>query len=670
MKNHFSIPFTDPIAIIFLMFSLILFAPIFSQRLKIPGIIGLIFAGILVGPNSLNLLSKNIGVTIFSTIGLLYLMFLAGLEIDIKSFQKNKNRSLVFGLLTFSIPFTIGCSVFYILLDKQIFSTLFVAIMFSTHTLLSYPIASRFGLSKTEVVTITTGGTIITDSLVLFILTILSSVTKDKLDAYFWLRFLGLVLVFMFVVVRLVPIASQYLFKKIRGDSGIQYLFVLFILFFSAFGAELAGLEPMIGAFLSGLVLNKFIPHTSALMNRILFIGNTLFIPFFLISVGMIINIKAFFSGIGAIVIAVALITVAITSKFLAAYFTQKIFKYSNNERNLIFGLSNSHAAATIAVILVGHQLKWLDETILNATVLLILVSCIVSSFVTQSASKKIVIQELEATHPQTADKQEKILVSLSNPSTMERLLDFSFLIKNSKPSQPIYPLMIVLDDDMYEKKVMAGFAAMEKAIFHASATETLLEPVIRVDLNPANGISRAIKEISITKTIIGWNEKPSKVDFLFGTLLENLLNLTDKMLIVTRCSYPLDRIGKVQVWFMESAELEFGFSDWVSMVVTLVKNTNANLVFNGNIQTIQAIRSIQKNLKNTVYNSLPDILAANFYLESVSENDLVIFIAARQGAISYQPSNENLRKMVLKYSDRCNFVIVYPEQKSENRTI
>lgn len=366
LTHEFELPLANPVLVFSLILFIILLAPILLRKFNIPGIIGLIVAGVLVGPFGLNLLEKNSAIELFSTIGLLYIMFMAGIELDLNEFKSNRNGSLLFGLFTFAFPLGIGFPVCYYLLGYDFDASFLTASMFATHTLVAYPIVSALGIAKNRAVAITVGGTMLTDTAVLIILAVFIGKNEGTLNAGFWMT-LGISLsIFSAIVLILIPKIAKWFFKKLEGEKHSHYIFVLSMVFLAAFLAELAGVEPIIGAFLAGLGLNKLIPHSSALMNRIEFIGNSLFIPFFLISVGMLVDIAVIFSGPMALIIAGTLSVVALFGKGVAAWFTQLVLRYTPTQRNLIFGLSSGHAAATLAVILVGYRAGILDENILN----------------------------------------------------------------------------------------------------------------------------------------------------------------------------------------------------------------------------------------------------------------------------------------------------------------
>lgn len=398
-----SLPFTNPVVIFSLVLFIILFAPILFNKIKVPHIIGLIIAGVIVGPYGLNLLKRDSSIVLFGTVGLLYIMFLAGLEIDLAEFKRNKMRIFVFGMLTFLFPLIFGTLASYYLLGFGFLSSLLLASMFSTHTLVSYPIVSKYGVIRNQGVSLAVGGTMITDILALLILAGVAGMTKENVSASFWLQLSFSTLVFVSIVFAIFPLVIKWFFKNFT-DGVSQYIFVLAMVFLASFMAEAAGVEAIIGAFFAGLVLNKFVPHGSLLMGRIDFVGNALFIPFFLISVGMLVDVTVLVKGWGALKVAGIILVVALLTKYIAAWLTQKIFKLKAVEGKMIFGLSASHAAATLAIILVGYNIitgetasgepiRLLNEDVLNGTILLILVSCGVSSFVVESAARKMSLE-------------------------------------------------------------------------------------------------------------------------------------------------------------------------------------------------------------------------------------------------------------------------------------
>lgn len=391
LSTIFKLPLTLPIPTFSLILLIILISWILFKKFKIPTIISLIISGTIVGPFGLNLIQNNSAVSLFSTIGLLYILFIAGLELDLNKFKQYRHKSLIFGLLTFFIPLTIGFPICYYLLGYDFSASLLISSMFATHTLVAYPIVSRMGVSKNQAVAITVGGTILTDTAVLILLAVIVSGKQGSLNYSFWLTLLVSLLIFSIIMFKLVPIITKWFFANFEDEKYSHYVFLLAMVFIASILAQIAGLDAIIGAFFSGLALNRFVSEDKILMSQVEFIGSALFIPFFLISVGMIVNLPLVFSSSRTVMIAAILTVIAIVGKWLAAFFTQKIFHYSGNQRNLIFGLSSSHAAATLAIIMVGYKAGIIGDYMLNGTILLILVTCVVASFVTEQAAKNII---------------------------------------------------------------------------------------------------------------------------------------------------------------------------------------------------------------------------------------------------------------------------------------
>lgn len=660
-----SFPLSNPVLIFSLVLFVFLFVPLLLNKLKIPSIIGLILAGVLIGPHGFNLLERSSSIVLFGTVGLLYIMFLAALELDLNEFNKNKNRSLVFGALTFIVPLSIGTIVCYYFLKLELPSSILVSSMFSTHTLVAYPIASRLGITKNEAVTIAVGGTIITDTAVLIVLAIISGSAQGSLNYIFWMKLIGSLTLFSIFIFYGYPKIGSWFFRNIKGESTSDYIFVLAMVFTAAFLAEFAGVEPIIGAFMAGLALNRLIPHNSALMNRIGFVGNALFIPFFLISVGMLVDLKVLFNGTYALIVATTLIIVAFVGKYIAAFVTQKIFNYSTIQGNLIFGLSSAHAAATLAVILVGYNLKLVDENILNGTILLILITCLVSSFVTENSGRKLALLEMDIS-PEFKETPERILVPISNPSTIEHLTDLAIMMKDQQSRLPIYPLAVVKDDEEAKEKIMISNKMLENVTRHASASDISVQIVTRVDLNISNGILRAIKELLITEVILGWNGKISTQDKIFGTLLDALLEKAGQMILVTKVFSPLNTINKIYVVLPDNAEFEQGFLLWLIKIKTLAKHVRADIIFYCPTSSLEMVKKMHNERKPTTNaNYLSFSNWGEFLLppKNLRNTDLLVIISARKGSISYNSYLDTVPSLLSEYYEKTNFIILYPEQ-------
>lgn len=663
--NHFLneyLPVRNPVLILALTLLIILFSPLLFRRFRIPGIIGLILAGVIIGPNSLHIIESTNSFELLSKTGLLYIMFLAGLEIDMQEFQHNRNKSIVFGAFTFLIPITIGYFVCIYIFHFSLWSSVLLASMFSTHTLLSYPIVSNMGIVKNRAVQVTFGGTIITDSAVLILLGVITNIVTGEMDPAFWFRITLSLGLLVFATLYLLPRISRWFFRNIEAQASSHYIYVLAMVFTSGFLSELAGVEPIIGAFLAGLGLNKVIPHTGILMNRVIFIGNTLFIPFFLISAGMLVDLKLFFNGTSALVFAGILCVVGLFTKYLAAWLSALIYKYTRYERNIMFGLSVSHAAATLAIIKVGFDIGLFDQNVINGTIILILISCLVSSFVTERAARKIAIQEKEVVR-RVSDRPERILIPVSNPDNIQRLIDLALLIKDPNSSEPLYPLSIVEDDADADEKINLVRKVIEGVAEQIASGDKKVEVLKKVDLSIVDGIVRTAKAYNITDILITYKPNQSPSNIMFGNVAGNLIVKSKQAIIISKILQPLNTFRRLTVLLSPNAELENGFPRQAIKINTILRQLGNNAVIYGSESTLTHFANVIGDRKQSFYKYFPVSTFEDFDpVGSVKEDDLFIFLSARKQTLSYDFHIENMYKRINKNNEYTSFVILYPE--------
>lgn len=673
LMHEFKLPLENPVLIFSLILFIILLSPILLRKINIPGIIGLIIAGVIIGPHGLNILEKNSAIDLFSTIGLLYIMFIAGLELDMNEFKSNKNKSLLFGFFTFIFPLGIGFPVCYYLLEYDFNASFLTASMFATHTLVAYPIVSKLGVSKNQAVAITVSGTILTDTAVLIILAVIMGNSQGNLNAQFWIR-LGVSLsIFSAIMFLIIPRIAKWFFSKLESEKHSHYIFVLSMVFLAAFLAEVAGVEPIIGAFVAGLALNKLIPHSSALMNRIEFIGNSLFIPFFLISVGMLVDVSVILSGPTALIVAGTLSVVALFGKWIAALITQLIFKYSKAQRQLIFGLSSAHAAATLAVILVGYKAEILDENILNGTIILILITCIVASFATEKAAKKIVIESEDNTDELIKSygaHSEHILLPIADVSNIEKLLEFAIFIKDKKSANPVSILSVVSNNEEAEINILKARNKLEEFVMQASASETKVNVITTIDHNPVSGIARISREIMADIIVLGWPQRTGFFDKIIGEKVDGILSNTDKTTFVCHLEKPLVLHKRIVIVAPPLTEHENGFDLWLGKTAKFAQELSISIILYCNEATEKAVQKSYKKAKLTAsmtinpFTDWDDFLVLSRYIH---EDDLFIFISARKGATSYFGVLENIPTKLEKHFKTNSRLVIYPQQFTDN---
>lgn len=664
IKDFFNqyLPVTNPVLILSLTLLIILFAPLILKRFRIPGIIGLIIAGVIIGPNTLHIIEKSTSFELFSKTGLLYIMFLAGLEIDMQEYKQNRAKSLVFGALTFFIPIIIGYIVCIYVFEFTMWPALLLASMFSTHTLLSYPIVSNMGIVKNRAVQVSFGGTIITDSAVLILLGVITNVVGGEINTMFWIRLVGSLGLLGFSVLYFLPKVSRWFFRNIEGQGSSQYIYVLAVVFISGFFSELAGVEPIIGAFLSGLALNRVIPHNSILMNRVIFIGNTIFIPFFLISAGMLVDLSLFFKGTNALVFAGILSIVAISTKWFAAQVTGFIYKYTKHEKRVMFGLSASHAAATLAVIKVGYDIGLFDQNVINGTIILILITCMVSSFVTERASREIAIEENENSK-KIIDRTERILIPVSNPENIARLIDLSLMIKDSKSQEPIYPLSIVEDTAEADERINVVKKVIDGVVEQISSGDKKVQVLKKVDLSIVDGIARTAKAYNISDILISWKAQQSSSTIIFGNIADNLLLKTKQSIIISKIIQPLNTYNKVILVLTPNAELESGFNLVVRKINTILKQIGTGSVIYGQQKTIDAFIKLVNDKKKEFYNYLTvTSFDDSDIVDKVNTDDLYVFLSSRKQTVSFDFHVDNMPKSLNKNSEFSSYILFYPE--------
>lgn len=674
---NFNFPLDNPVLLFALLLFIILFTPIVLNKIKIPQLIGLILAGALIGPHGFNLMLRDSSIVLFGTVGLLYIMFLAGLEIDMGDFKKNSGKSFLFGMYTFLIPMGLGTVVGYYFLEYSLPTSVLLASMFASHTLISYPIVSKLGIAKNRAVNITVGGTVVTDTLALLVLAIIVGMSTGEITNEFWTRLSISVVIFALIVMLVFPIIGRWFFKR-YDDNISQYIFVLGMVFLASFLAEAAGIEAIIGAFLAGLALNRLIPLTSPLMNRIEFVGNALFIPFFLIGVGMLIDYQAFFKDFETIKVAITMTVIALGAKFIAAWLTQKTFKFSADERRLIFGLSSAQAAATLAAVLVGYEviigetatgepIRLINESILNGTILMILITCTVASFVTQKGATNLTMAAATETEEEEGDvHQERILIPVSNIENTEELVNLSVTVKSEKNKKGLYALNIITNTDGGADKESEKLAkkVLNKATVTAAATDNELQELLRYDLNISNAISGVAKEHKITDLILGLHIKKSISESFLGSLTEGVLAKCNTTTLIYKPVQPMATIKRHVIAVPPKAEKEIGFPFWLLKVWNLAKNTGATLKFYGTEETLKYIKEIrEKNPIEAEFEVFSDWNEFLILSRDVKQNDNLLIVMSRKEKPSYNEAMSKIPNYLNKYFQENNFILIYPMQ-------
>lgn len=674
--SHFILPFEDPVLKFLVVLIIILFAPLLLNKIKVPHLLGLIIAGAAVGPNGFNILTRDSSIVVTGTTGLLYIMFLAGLEIDLAEFKKTKWKSLGFGAYTFLFPFIFGIIAGHYLLGFNWLTTFLFSSLFSSHTLISYPIVSKLGITRNGAVTSTVGGTMITDVLALLVLAIVVGMTTGEVNSVFWTKITVGLIAFALIVLFGFPIVGRWFFKKV-DDRISQYIFVLVMIYLASLLAELAGVEPIIGAFLAGLALNGLIPRSSSLMNRIDFVGNAIFIPFFLISVGMLIDVKVFFNDLETLKVAAVMILVSIGGKYLAAKATARSFRYTNAESGVIFGLSSASAAATLAAVLVGYNIiigetdagepiRLLNESILNGSILLILVSCTISSFVTQKNAQKILEADNENTMAEADSHNERLLLALNYLGTVEPVTNLALLLKSKNNTKDIFAINVI-DNENNESSEKNAVKILDDSVKIGASADVEITSLKRFDSDVQRGISNAIKEHKISDLILAVDPAKGFSTSLVYNLYNGYLTNTTVNTLVYHAVQPIATVRRYIVVFPENAHLEAGFFLSLLKLWNISRSSGAKVEFFGEDKTIKVLERIQKKVNiEAVFYVFNNWTEMPKVFEKMKDDDAFVLFMARRGMISYLPQMQNVPAYLNTHFATRNYLLIFPSRNAK----
>ena len=673
----FTLPLADPVLKFLLILLIILAAPLLLNKLRIPHLLGLIIAGAIIGPHGFNLVLRDSSIILSGTAGLLYIMFLAGLEIDMADFKRNSTKSLAFGMYTFLIPMILGPVVGIWVLRFNVLTSVLLASMFASHTLIAYPIISKLGISKNKAVSITVGGTMITDTLALLVLTIIVGMATGQVNDMFWIRLGVSILIFALIVLFGFPFIGRWFFKHVH-DNISQYIFVLVMVFLGSFLAQVAGMEAIIGAFLSGLALNRLIPQSSPLMNRVEFVGNAIFIPFFLLGVGMLIDYRTFFTSFETIKVGLIMIIVATAAKYIAAWMTQKTFHLSTDQRSVIFGLSNAQAAATLAAVMVGYNvitgtdangepIRLLNESVLNGTILMILVTCTIASFAAQKGAHNIAAQDI-SDKEENKKESEHILIPVSNEETVEELVNLSLAIKSPQNKNGLFALKVIDNHHSDEKALKQSRRVLQTAVNTAAATDTRMKDLLRYDLSVSNAIASVVKEREITDLVVGLHKEKDIPAAFLGHIVESVLAESSVSTFIYKPAQPISTVRRHLIIIPELAEKEIGFNQIIFRLRNVTQNTGAATVFYGSEATLNALKKLLAKKSGEAsyieFNDWDDFLIV---FRDIKPDDTMWIILSRKEGLSYAPAMARIPKYLNKYFQANSFVLAYPVQAGMN---
>ena len=666
------LPITSPTVIFFVVLLIILLAPIIMGKLRIPHIIGMVLAGMLIGEHGLHILERDNSFELFGKVGLLYIMFLAGLEMDLESVKKNSRRFLTFGLMTCLIPLVLTFIMSRWLLNYSATASFLLGCIMASNTLIAYPIISRYGLQRNNSVMLSVGSSMLSLFMALMMLAAMSASYGEDTGFLFWLWFLVKFILFCALSFWAIPRLARYFLRR-YSDAVMQFIFVLAVMFLSAALSEFIGVEGIVGAFIAGLILNRYIPHVSPLMNRIEFIGNAIFIPYFLIGVGMLINVGSLFEGSHMLWVVLLIAFFGTFGKAVAAYISGLLFRLPLAEGHMMFGLTCAHAAGAIAMVMVGMRLEvtpgvyLVNDEILNGVVIMILITCIVSTLMTEYASQQIILRE--KAHLQTIDHKEddeKILLCVKYPEIAPQLLELSIMMRNQKLNRGLVALNVVYDDNNAADNRESGLRLLERLQQRAGAADVQMQTQVRLASNIANGIKHAFREFGCSEIIMGMHVHTDVNPKFWGEFLQSLYNGLNRQIVLTRFVQPLNTLRRIQVAVPSRAEFEPGFLRWLERLARMAGNLDCRIQFHGRNESLELIREYINNHHASVraeytfmahWNELPRLA------ENIQEDHMFVVITARKGTISYKTALERLPKELMQHFSGKNLMIIFPDQ-------
>ncbi len=676
MTQYLNLPITNHTWVFFIVLAIILLAPMIFTKLRIPHLIGMILAGVLIGEHGLNILERDASFELFGQVGIYYIMFLAGLEMDLVGLQQNRSEGLIFGAFTAIFPFVLGFLAGHWVLHYQMMASLLLACIFASHTLVSYPIVGRYGISKHKSVVISVAGTMVALIFALLVLAALAGQFKGGTGWAFWLLFLVKFAVFCGVLFYLFPRIIRWFFRR-YSDAVMQFIFVLAMVFLAAATADACGLEGILGAFFSGLVFNRYIPRSAPLSNRVEFVGNAIFIPYFLIGVGMLVNVKPLFTSHAAQIVVLVMVIAGTLSKYIAAIVSRRIFRLSSASGLMMFGLTEAHAAGALAMVMVGTSLEvspgvpLMDNAVLDGVVVMILITCIISSIATDQAARTLKLEgeQLEVNEKQPLNDDEKILIPVNELENIPAIVQTGIMMRNSILNRGLICLNVVNEDDPTGVLQRKSKECLQEAVKICAGADVKVQTQSRLAVNFVNGVIHAFRENDASEILVGLHRRRTPSDSLLGQFAQGLIDGLNRQIIIVRYTIPVNTIRKIIVAVPARAQYETGFYRWVERISRLSIEIGCRINFHASEETARLIRGYLNHYHPLVrdeYSPFDSDSSLELLAQETGSENLFVLITARKGTISYEKRMTKMQFMLTKYFSDKNLIIVYPDQEGE----
>ena len=657
--------------VFFTVLIIILFAPIVMSKLRIPHIIGMVLAGVIIGPHGFNILERDASFELFGRVGILYIMFLAGLEMDLQGLKSDIKRVSIFSIASFLVPFIMMYIAGIYFLGYSSLASVILSSVMAANTLISYPIVARFGLQKHATTTISVGASMISLLLALIVVTAVEGGILGGTNVWFWVMFVAKFVLYCLAIYYIIRRVTRW-FLRSYSDSVMQYIFVLGMMFFSAATSEAIGIDGIFGAFYSGLMLNRFIPHVSPLMNRIEFIGNAIFIPYFLIGVGMLINLGLLVepssgsTAVGIITTVITIVIVGTIGKAIAAYASCFAFRLPWQDGHLMFGLTSAHAAGGIAIVMIGMSLNIMGDDMLNGVVIMILFTCIISTLVTDYASRRIVITDGLRERQNNESDDEKMLIPVKYPETCNTLVNIAVLMRNRSLNRGLVALNVVYDDEDAERNQQKGHQLLESVVSRAADSDIRVQTQVRLATNIANGIKHAFKEFDCSEIIMGAHIHDNSHRAFWGDFAQSVFNGLSRQIIIARCTQPISTLRAIRVAVPSRAEFEPGFYRWLERLSRMAQNVGCRIIFHGRVDSLNLIDMYITHRHPGIraeYVSMPKWKGLIELMENTLPDEMLVIVTARQGTVSYKAALANLPEEMTEHYKGTNYMILFPDQ-------
>ncbi|WP_373529227.1 cation:proton antiporter [Nostoc sp.] len=551
----------EPIVTFAILLVVILVIPIIFERLRLPGLVGLVICGLVLGPSGWNIFqSDSPMINLLSDIGLIYLLFVAGLEVDLEQFRRRKSRAFGFASLTFSVPLVMATLV-SLTLGYGWNTSILIGSLFASHTLLAYPIVSSLGVVNNEAVIVTIGATIFTDIGVVLTLAVCVAIAHAGAFSFAkLLTLLGWLIIYSIAVVTGFDSAGKEFFRRSGDDEGNKFLFVLLSVFLAAVGAQLIGVEKIVSAFLTGLAVNETVGE-GPVKEKVIFIGSVLFIPIFFVDLGLLINLPAFVNNLDTLKLTLLMIVGLIASKLIAALLTKLVYRYNWQEMLTMWSLSLPQVSTTLAATLVGYRVGLLPLEVLNSIIVLMLVTSTLGPLITSriavgltsSPAEDSLLITLPDQNVTEIDSAFTIVVPVYNSQTDEQYLIEMAALLALQFKGKIIPLAIAtaaahMDAPQLEASLQRSERLLTKATAQSQVLGVAAEPLLRIDHAFAQGISRAAREQNANLIVMGWGKRTGWRSLLFGNVIDGVLWAAHCPVAVARLVESPNKIQRILV--------------------------------------------------------------------------------------------------------------------------